>query len=141
MIDSNYIFLVGLDMPQNHPNNYHMKSGRPNFPRRYRSQSSESPTDSGVSGGHFDRSDADLLCRSVRWQITDEDRGKIKRKLIDALATATRPRDIASLSKALIACEAQNQHDDLLLAKQDSRNPEEQELKITVEHVDMSLNS
>ena len=50
---------------------------------------------------------------------------------------ATRPRDIASLSKALIACEAQNQRDDLLLAKQDSRNPEEQELKITVEHVDM----
>ena len=141
MIDSNYIFLVGLDMPQNHPNNYHMKSGRPNFPRRYRSQSSESPTDSGGSGGHFDRSDTALLCRSVRWQITDEDRGKIKRKLIDALKTATRPRDIASLSKALIACEAQNQRDDLLLAKQDSRNPEEQELKIIVTHVDMGLNS
>ena len=137
MIDSNYIFLVGLDMPPNPPNNYHMKSGRPNFPRRYRSQSSESPTDSGGSGGHFDRSDAALLCRSTRWQITDEDRGKIKRKLIDALATATRPRDIASLSKALIACEAQNQRDDFLLAKQDSRNPEEQELKIIVEHVDM----
>ena len=137
MIDSNYIFLVGLDMPQNHPNNYHMKSGRPNFPRRYRIQSSEAPTDSGGSGGHFDRSDAALLCRSVRWQITDEDRGKIKRKLIDALEMATRPRDIASLSKALIACEAQNQRDDLLLAKQDSRNPEEQELKITVAHVEM----
>ena len=73
----------------------------------------------------------------MRWQITDEDRRKIKRKLIDALATATRPRDIALLSKALIACEAQDQRDDLLLAKQDSRNPEEQELKITVEHVDM----
>ena len=95
----------------------------------------------GGAGGHFDRSDAALLCRSVRWQITDEDRGKIKRKLIDALEMATRPRDIASLSKALIACEAQNQRDDLLLAKQDSRNPEEQELKITVEHVDVSLNS
>jgi len=137
VIDSNYIFLVGLDMPPNHPNNYHMKSDRPKFPRRYRSQSSESPTDSGGSGGHFDRSDAALLCRSVRWQITDEDRGKIKRKLIDALETATRPRDIASLSKALIACEAQNQRDDLLLAKQDSGNPEEQELKIIVEHVEM----
>jgi len=88
------------------------------------------------SGGHFDRSDAALLCRSTRWQITDEDRGKIKRKLIDTLATATRPRDIASLSKALIACEAQNQRDDLLLVKQDSRNPEEQELKIIVKHVE-----
>jgi len=128
-------------MPQDHPNNYYMKSGRPSLPRRYRSQSSKSPTDSGGSGGHFDRSDAALLCRSVRWQITDEDRGKIKRKLIDALENATRPRDIASLSKALIACEAQNQRDDLLLAKQDSRNPEEQELKITVEHIDMGLNS
>jgi len=91
----------------------------------------------GESAGHFDRSDAALLCRSVRWQITDEDRGKIKRKLIDALENATRPRDIASLSKALIACEAQNQRDDFLLAKQDSRNPEEQELKITVEHVEV----
>jgi len=80
-------------------------------------------------------------CRSVRWQITDEDRGKIKCKLIDALETATRPRDIASLSKALIACESQNQRDDLLLAKQDSRNPEEQELKIIVEHVEVGLNS
>ena len=114
-----------------------MKSGRPNFPRRYRSQSSESPTDSGGSGGYFDRSDAALLCRSVRWQITDEDRGKIKRKLIDALELATRPRDIASLSKALIACEAQNQRDDLLLAKQDNRNPEDQEVKVTVEYVEM----
>ncbi len=56
--------------------------------------------------GHFDRSDTALLCRSARWPITDEDRGKIKRKLIDALKLATRPRDIASLSKALIACEA-----------------------------------
>ena len=78
-----------------------------------------------------------LLCRSVRWQITDEDRGKIKRKLIDTLELATRPRDIASLSKALIASEAQNQRDDLLLAKQDSRNPEEQEVKVTVEYVEM----
>ena len=137
MIDRNYIFLVGLDMPQDPPNNYHMKSGRPSLPRRYRSQSSESPTDSGGPGGHFDRSDAALLCRSTRWQITDEDRGKIKRKLIDALETATRPRDIASLSKALIACEAQNQRDDLLLAKQDNINPEEQELKIIVKHVEM----
>ncbi len=111
-----------------------MKANRPQLPRRCRT---ESPTDSGGSGGHFDRSDVALLCRSTRWQITDEDRGKIKRKLIDALELATRPRDIASLSKALIACEAQNQRDDLLLAKQDSGNPEEQELKITVEHVDM----
>ena len=85
----------------------------------------------------FGASDAALLCRSVRWQITDEDRGNIKRKLIDALETATRPGHIASLSKALSACEAQSQRDDLLLAKQDSRNPEEQELEITVEHVEM----
>ena len=56
---------------------------------------------------------------------------------MDVLGTATRPCDIASLSKALIACEAQNQRDDLLLAKQDSRNPEEQELKIIVKHVEM----
>lgn len=80
-------------------------------------QSVESAGGLGGPYADHDRRTATLLCRATRWPITKNDRELVVRKLKDALAMATKPRDIASLTKVLAQVESQNQADDHLADK------------------------
>jgi len=60
------------------------------------------------------RAEAVMITRAInaRWPIANDDKRRIKQKLMDALEVSETPRDVAAISKTLVAMEGQNQADD-----------------------------
>ncbi len=88
----------------------------------------------GLGGAsHITQSDCKLIERAARWPMTSAIRAKLIAVLVAALDKCESARDYASVGKALIAIEAQNQADEHLVQK-DARggedNPIQHELKV-----------
>lgn len=100
---------------------------------------------SGGRGGILDLSlnrDQKLIRRAAngRWPIPDELKQAVVNKVAQALGATSEPREVASLSKVVVAMEGQNQADDHLNEKNtriDEGKGTELQLVKTYRNVDM----
>ncbi len=75
--------------------------------------------DGGKGGIPIKASESVLIARAARWPVKAEMKEKVVKELMAALSMCDSPRDVASVTKALIAIEGQNQADEHLQDKND----------------------